>query len=74
MFIHKGVGADHSHATVEEARHCWFHDYDDAWHEAEAKAEQLREAHWEQFLDNGGVHGERIAWEYAEDERRAAAF
>lgn len=56
------------HATVAEVRSC-------AADEAEAGAyEYDADAAYERFLENGGRHADQIAWEIAEDDRRAAAF
>jgi len=55
------------HETVAQVRDC-------AHWEQVAEAEYDADAAYERFLENGGVHADRIAWEIAEDDRRAAAF
>lgn len=56
-----------THGSVADVAQC-------AWNEAEAEWEAKNDpdAAYERFLENGGQHADRIAWEHQQDELRAA--
>lgn len=56
-----------THASVAAVRDC-------AHWELVAQDEYDADAAYERFLENGGVHAERISWEIEQDDLRAAAF